>query len=191
MFCSSTSSSSTPCSWKAAVHQCKHRHDLQPFDNVTQAPLPLRHRNFKSILVLIFTLHFFEVHHLSLQILGPQKPTGLNTAGGSPPGMTTPSMFLTSTPSGQMLRSSAAMKAHSEIFVRRVQRRDYTLGSNGVHPSLDILGDEHRAPPRVLRGAHFGFERGPNDHAAAPGIYHTASLLAIAKLVRESDADCH
>ena len=77
------------------------------------------------------------------------------------------------------------------MFVRRVQRRDCTLGSNGVHPSLDILGDEHRAPPRVLRGAHFGFERGPNDHAAAPGIYHTASLLAIAKLVRESDADCH
>ena len=182
---------SLKCSLKAAVHQGKHRHDLQPFDNVTQSHLPLRHHNFKPIIVLIFTLHFFEVHHLSLQILGSQKPTGLNTAGGSPPGMTTPSMFLTSTPSGQMLRSSAAMKAHSEIFVRKVQRRDCTLGSDGVHPSLDILGDEHRAPPRVLRGARFGFERGPNDHAAARGIYHTASLLAIAKLVREGDADCH
>ena len=56
---------------------------------------------------------------------------------------------------------------------------------------LDILGDEHTAPPWVLRGARFGFERGPNDQVAAHGPYHTALLLAIAKLVREGDADCH
>ena len=76
------------------------------------------------------------------------------------------------------------------MFVRRVQRRDY--GAPNIEKlNVDILGDEHTAPPWALRGARFGFERGPSEHAAAHGPYHTALLLAIAKLVREGDADRH
>ena len=76
------------------------------------------------------------------------------------------------------------------MFVRRVQRRDY--GAPHVAKlNDDIPGDEHTAPPWALRGARLGFGRGPSEHAAAHGPYHTALCLAIAKLVREGDADCH
>ena len=83
---------------------------------------------------------------------------------------------------------SLARTPVSEMFVRRIQRRDY-CDPHVAKLNVDILGDEHRAPPWVLRGARFGFERGPSEHAAAHGSCHTALLLAIAKLVREGDAD--